>query len=231
MGRTGATFQRYSRRVIARQVTAQGWDAEAVARQLVHGLRSGGDAPRLVVVFAHWRIDPAVLASALAPVFAPAPVVGCTTIGVVSAMPGEASAGAMALYGDGVRAGIGLAAELSKLSLARSRDAVVTAAAALGLRPEALEPGRHAAITLVDGRCGAEEAFCIGSAAAAPRIRFVGGCASTDLDQGRRTRVWANGEVLSDAGIVIVLDSDHPFHAVTSAHLVPTELKTVVFHG
>ena len=40
--------------------------------------------------------------------------------------------------------------------------------------------------------------------------------------------MWANGEVLSDAGVVVVLDSDQPFHAVTSAHLVPTELKTVV---
>jgi len=34
--------------------------------------------------------------------------------------------------------------------------------------------------------------------------------------------------VMSDAGVVVVLDSDHPFYAVSSAHLVPTELKTVV---
>jgi len=40
--------------------------------------------------------------------------------------------------------------------------------------------------------------------------------------------VWVNGEVLTDAGVVIVLESDQPFHAVTSAHLVPTELRTVV---
>jgi hypothetical protein len=42
------------------------------------------------------------------------------------------------------------------------------------------------------------------------------------------TSVWVNGEVLTDAGVVIVLESDQPFHAVTSAHLVPTELRTVV---
>ncbi|HEX8109409.1 MAG TPA: FIST N-terminal domain-containing protein, partial [Kofleriaceae bacterium] len=119
--------------------------------------------------------------------------------------------------------------------LTHSHDAVHRAAAALGTSADALEPGRHVAITLVDGRYDREEAFCIGTAAAAPRIRFVGGCTSTDLDHGdgasprtSQTSVWVNGEVLTDAGVVVVLESDQPFHAVTSAHLVPTELKTVV---
>ncbi|MBC7974344.1 MAG: FIST C-terminal domain-containing protein, partial [Myxococcales bacterium] len=107
-------------------------------------------------------------------------------------------------------------------------DAVHQAAAALGTTAAALDPGRHIAITLVDGRCHHEEAFCIGSAAAAPQIRFVGGSASADVEREDQTVVWAHGDVLSDAAIVIVLDSDQPFHAVTSAHLTPTELRTVV---
>jgi hypothetical protein len=83
---------------------------------------------------------------------------------------------------------------------------------------------------MVDGRYDREEAFCIGSAAAAPRIRFIGGCTSTDHGGGAamRTSVWVNGQVLTDAGVIIVLESDQPFHAVSSAHLVPTELRTVV---
>ena len=78
-------------------------------------------------------------------------------------------------------------------------------------------------------RCGHEEAFCIGSAATAPQIRFVGGCAATEIELDQRAPyVWANGEVLADAGVVVLLESELPFQAVTSAHLVPTEVKTVV---
>jgi hypothetical protein len=158
-------------------------------------------------------------------------VVGCSTLGVIGPGPaatGEPAAVALGLYGDWVRVGIGVAPELSKAALTRSHDAVHQAAAALGTTAAALDPGRHIAITLVDGRGHHEEAFCIGSAAAAPQIRFVGGSASADLEREDRTVVWAHGDVLSDAAIVVVLDSDQPFHAVSSAHLTPTELRTVV---
>ncbi|MBA3822214.1 MAG: hypothetical protein H0X17_25235 [Deltaproteobacteria bacterium] len=102
------------------------------------------------------------------------------------------------------------------------------AALSMGRSPAGLDPSRHVAITLVDGRCGQEEAFCIGSAAAAPQIRFVGGCASTDVQANRQPEIWVQGEVLSDAGLVIVLESELPFEAVRSAHLLATESKTVV---
>ncbi len=210
---------------IARRVGAHGSDAEAVARELAEGLR--GEGLRLAVVFADWRIDAAVLARRLQQAI-PAPIVGCTTIGVISGTGTAPSAVAIGFYGDWLRVGIGIATDLPKSALARSRDAVHQAVAALGTTAEALQSHRHVAFTLVDGSCGHEEAFCIASAATAPQIRMVGGSAATELGSARRAYVWVNGEVLADAGIVVVLESSLPFEAVTSQHMVSTDMKTVV---
>ena len=190
--------------------------------------RLGGPGLQLALVFADRRLDPVVFAGLQHRLSAP--VVGCAAQGLIGAPEtgGDPGVIGLGLYGDWVRVGIGVARELSKAALTRSHDAVHHAAGALGTTADALDPGRHVALTLVDGRYDHEEAFCIGAAAAAPRIRFIGGCTSTDGERTPATSVWAHGEALSDAGVVIVLDSDHPFHAVTSAHLVPTELKTVV---
>jgi hypothetical protein len=219
--------------VVAEPIARQALVAGRVPEDLVRGLvdRLAGPELRIAFVFADHRLDPSVIAGvaqigrALA-----APVVGCSARGVIGPRPAgaEPSIAALGLYGDWLRVGIGVATDLSRAALGHSHDAVHHAAAALGTTADALEPGRHVAVTLVDGRYDREEAFCIGSAAAAPRIRFVGGCTSTDLDRDDQSCVWANGEVMSDAGAIVVLDIDLPFHAVTSAHLVPTELKTVV---
>lgn len=211
--------------MIARNAWARGTDPASVAEQLIERLR--GDGLRLAVVFADWRIDPARLARELARGLAPAPTVGCTTLGVIGGAP-DTTASALGLYGDWVRVGVGVAPELPKSALAHSRDAIHQAATALGTTAQALDPARHVALTLVDGSCGHEEAFCIGSAAAAPQIRVVGGSAATEHGTARRAMVWANGEALADAGVVVVLDSARPFEAVTSSHLVATDVRTVV---
>jgi hypothetical protein len=212
---------------IARQALATGGDPDQLARALVERLT--GPGLQIAFVFADHRLDPATFAGIQRRL--PAPVVGCTTVGVLG--PGAVAGAAPAvvglgLYGDWLRVGVGIAPELSRAGLQRSREAVHRAAVALGTTADALDPGRHVAITLLDGLCTAAEAFCIGSAASAPKIRFIGGGASTDIAQDRRTYVWAHGEVLYDAGVVVVLDTDQPFSVVTSSHLVPTELKTVV---
>ena len=200
-------------------------DAEGVARELAAQLRD--PQLRLAVVFADWRITAETLASELQRALAPATVVGCTAHSVLGAGPGP-SAAAIGFYGDWLRAGIGIAAELPKSPIARSRDALHRAAAALGQVPAQLDPRRHVAVTLVDSSCGHEDAFCLGSAAVAPQIRFVGGSASTEIPPTHPAHVWARGEVIPDAGVVVVLESELPFEALTSSHLMPTEVKTVV---
>src|SRR5262249_5144977 len=105
---------------------------------------------------------------------------------------------------------------------------VIQAAHALGTVPAALDPARHVAITMFDGRSGHEEAFCIGSAAAAPQIRVVGGGAGTEIPSTRSPFVWCNGEVVGDAGVVVLVASQLPFHVLASSHLVATATRTVV---
>jgi hypothetical protein len=210
---------------VARNVIVHGDDALRVAAELVDKLAARDLS--IAFVFADWRIDTHALARALHRGLAPATSVGCTTIGVIGAGTTPAAA-AVGLYGDAVRAGVGLATELSSSALTHGRDAIARAADALGTTARALDPARHVAVTFVDGKCGHEEAFCIGSAAAAPQIKVVGGCAATELAGPRPSFVWANGEALADAGAVVVLDCRVPFHAVTSSHLVPTDQRTVV---
>ncbi len=210
---------------IARTVTASGYEAGSVVEQLVAGL--GGDGLRLAVVFADWRVDPAELAGGLQRAL-PAPVVGCTTIGVIGTGVDAPSAAAVGLYGDWLQVGIGLASDLPTCALAHGRDAVHQAAADLGRTVDSLDPAQHVAFTLVDGSCGHEEVFCIASAATAPQIRYVGGCAATESGSSRRSYVFARGETFVDAGIVVILQTALPFEAVTSQHMIATKVKTVV---
>jgi hypothetical protein len=214
-------------RSIARQVVATGTDATKVAAKIVDEL--AGPDLRLALVFADWRLDPATIAATTYRGLR-APVVGGVTHGVIGhgISYEEVAAVGVGFYGDWLRVGIGVAPELPKAALARSRDAVQHAATMLGTRVDALDSNKHVGISIVDGTCGHEEAFCIGSAAAAPKIRFVGGCTATESASERRAPVWVNGEVLVDAGVVLVLASELPFYALTSAHLVPTEVRTVV---
>lgn len=207
---------------------AEGDTAERVAASLVDQLR----APdlRFAIVFSESTLELATIANRIQRGLSPAAAVGATAVGVVG--PATASrlprAVALGLYGDQIRVGVGVAPELPKSALTRSRDAVHRAATALGTTAAALDARLHVGITLLDGRCGHEEAFCIGSAAAAPQIRMVGGTAAVEVQSPRDAYIWAMGEVLVDAGIVLVLESLLPFHAVTSSHLLPTEVKTVV---
>jgi len=213
---------------IARQVVATGANTEQVAREIVEGLA----APdlRIAFVFADWRHDSQTIALATQRGLSPAVTVGCTTTGVIgngAPLDGQSVVG-LGFYGDWLHLGIGVAADLPKSALSRSRDAVHRAAVSMGRSATGLDPSRHVAITMVEGRSGQEEAFCIGSAAAAPQIRFVGGCAATEVQSMRKPNIWLGGEVMTDAGIVILFESELPFHAVNSAHLFSTECKTVV---
>lgn len=219
---------------VARRVLAIGANAAHVSAQLCEALR----APdlRLAIVFSDWQLDPDTLASELHRNLAPATVIGGTTIGVIAndapatadAAGGRLRAVALGLYGDWLRVGVGVAHEISRATLNRSRDAVHHALSSLRRTTDALDPSRHLGLTLFDGHCGAAEAFCIGSAVAAPQIRFVGGAVATDLTSDLRPVMWVDGKPLVDAGVIAVLECQLPFHPVTSAHLTSTPVKTVV---
>lgn len=223
MDENGATFQRYSGcEMIANQVVVEGEDAERVARAIVDGLR--GPDLAFAFVFADWRLDASVIGT-LTHRELGVPVVGGTTLGVIGPRPTSGmTAVALGFYGSALEFGVGLATDVPRSPIPKTRQAVQEAAAALGTTVDQLDPARHVGVMIVDGKCGAEEACCIGSAAAAPRIRFVGGC----VDSVHRPVVWAAGQAISDAAVVVVIESSLPFAVVQSTHVVPTDIKTVV---
>ncbi|HEY0254585.1 MAG TPA: FIST N-terminal domain-containing protein, partial [Kofleriaceae bacterium] len=210
--------------MLARNVTVWGDDPTLVSKQLGEKLVARDLA--LVVVFADWRLDRVAFTGELRRVFGAVPLVGATAVGIVG---DGGSTAALGLYG--IRAGVGVAPELSKHALLHGRDAVERAANGLGTRAEALDPHRHVAFSLVDGSTQREEPFCVGAASAAPQIKMVGGGASTGLDgltRLGRQAVWANGELYTDAAVVVMLETQRAFETITSNHLVATELRTVV---
>jgi hypothetical protein len=216
--------------VIARSVAARGVDAVLVAKELGEKLVAPDLADlALVIVFADSAVDQPTLARETRTIFGAIPVVGCSTTGAIgSAELGAPGAVALGLYGTGVRVGLGVATELSSGAEARTRAAVEDAAASLGLSCETLDPERHVMVTLFEGSGHMDEPFCFASAVSAPQLRAVGGAASARANDGEVRHVFANGEALADAGIVIVLEPGVKFETLTSSHLVPTELRCVV---
>ncbi len=167
------------------------------------------------------------------------PVVGCTAAGVVGARQPRGPAG------DGraraLRRLVRSSASASPPTCTSTRSGAAGRRSNVRRRRWA-RPARRSIRCVTSrsrsstDRCRHEEPFCIGSAAAAPQIRFVGGGASTALDaRGAnplgRTAVFANGEALSDAGIAVVLETSRRFEVITSNHLVATGIKTVVTAG
>ena len=214
--------------MIARNVLARGVEGQRVAAELAEQLASPG--LRLVIAFADSRIDDLEAFARELQARVDAPVVGCTAsavLGVLDHLDVPVST-AIGCYGDWLRAGIGVATELAKSPIVRSRDAIRRAAASLRVEPEELDPTSHVGFTLVDGTSNHEDGFCIGSAAAVPQIKVVGGVASLQRPNERGARVFALGEAFDDAGVVVVLESKRRFEAFTSQHVVPTDVKTVV---
>jgi hypothetical protein len=200
-------------------------DVAAIAALLAAAL---GD-PALLLVFATCQAPTRDLARALAGRFAHTTIVGCTSVGEIGPHGAEeGSIAVFALYAPWVEAGVGLARDLRGHTLAESRAAVTAAAAALGRAPADLDPRRHVAITLFDGRSSLAEGFCLATASTAPKIHFVGGAASDQIGGPPRTRIFVGEEVVEGGGVVIVLDTDLPFRPVAWEHLEPTRLKAVV---
>lgn len=195
------------------------------------------DADSLVLAFVSSELRPAEVASELARALAPGRVVGCTSIGEIAGPVTTGTAVALRLDRSRVGFGVGLAAGLSRGPLQAARAAVIEASAGLGLTPEHLDPARHVAITLVDGRSAMVEGFCLGSAATAPRIGFVGGAASDASDAPRSAAgpgrpelaaIFHDGVAHRDAGLVVMLAPTGSFEVITSEHMMPTPLRVVV---
>lgn len=218
---------------LGRQAHASG-EAGAVVGDRLAAQLAGGDLA-LTLVFADHRLRLGPISAAIERATG-APCVACATTGIISpadpamraADAGEVAepqAMAIALSRQWVRAGVGVARDLGHHAVASARAATYQAAAALGISPAALETERHVAISLFDGRSGHEESFCVGSAGAAPQVKFVGGVGWAEPGIAN---LAVGGAELSGAGAVILLESSRPFRTFSSVHVEPSPTRCVV---
>ncbi|MEZ4361875.1 MAG: FIST N-terminal domain-containing protein [Kofleriaceae bacterium] len=220
---------------LCRQATASGASSEAVADALASQL--AGSQAALVLAFADHRLDLRHLGAVLERTVE-APFVGGATTGVISSHarwprgPGgdpqpepEPRAVAVALSRAWFRVGLGVARDLGHNAVASARAATHQAACSLKIAPALLDPARHVALSLFDGRCGQEESFCVGSAGAAPQLRFVGG---VPWAPAGAANLVVGSEGLRDAGVVVVLESARAFRTVSSVHVEPSPVRCVV---
>lgn len=235
-------------RAVAQRVDVTGGGARAVRRasvparspeQVADDLAAAlaPEPTALVIAFVSSELDPAAVAAAMKARMAPAQVVGCTSFGEIAGPVASRTAVAVVLDGVRVKYGVALAPDLSRGPIQAGRAAVIAAASAMNLVAEDLDPARHVAITLVDGRSPMAEGFCLGTAATAPRIGFVGGAASDtrNVPRGNGTAndpqtaaVFHDGAAHRDAGLVVVLAPQGSFEVITSEHMIATPLRVVV---
>lgn len=171
------------------------------------------------------------LASALARAFPDLPVAGCSTAGEISS-EGLSDGGlvAIAFPKSGFEVVSTLIPDVSRLSVDRGSEAVARLRADLQRRRPAARPGQTFAVSLIDGLCNREEAVVSAIDWALGDIPLVGGSAGDDL-AFRATTLVHGGTVHTDAAILILVHTDHPFQVFKTDNFEPTATKLVVTHS
>lgn len=82
-------------------------------------------------------------------------------------------------------------------------------------------------LLLVDGLAGQEDALVSAIDAALPSVPVLGGSAGDGLDF-RQTTLLAHGQVMSNAAVFLLVETDLAVSEVTFAHFSPTETRVVV---
>ncbi len=187
-----------------------------------------GNAPSLLLVFASTKQDPREVAAALATRFPGVPTAGCTTAGEI--VDGELSTGALvvsAIWSPEVRWAVGVVPSMTAVDAASARKTADELFARLGITRDQADPNKHFCITFMDGLCMKEEHVVALMADALEGLPLVGGSAGDDL-AFQSTRVFANGEALTNAAVLLLAVSEIPFHVVKHQHYKPTERDLVI---
>lgn len=181
-----------------------------------------------LIVFFSSAMDGAELARRLGETLPGVPVAGCSTAGEISHQ-GLTDHGlvAIAFPREGFDVVSTVIPEVSRLAMDRGSEAVVRLKADLRQRRPDLLPGRTFAVSLIDGLCMREEAVVSALDWALGEVPLVGGSAGDDL-AFRVTSLIHDGTAHTDAAILILVATDHPFRVFKSDNFAPTDRKLVV---
>lgn len=197
-----------------------------VAADLAQSLHQ--DDLRLVLLFVSADYDLDALAPALQARFGDVPVVGCTTAGEIG--PDgyrRGSVTGLSLGGAHFAAAVRVIDGLETFNLNRGHEMVRAAVQDLVRGAPHTSRERMFAITLIDGLSGLEEGVVSALHTALGEIPLTGGSAGDSM-RFRRTCILADGRFRSDAALLVLVATDHPFRVFKTEHFVAGEEKTVV---
>lgn len=182
----------------------------------------------LVLIFHSIVFDAAELIGEIVHVFPNTRVCGCSTAGEITPSGfSDESIVAIAFPRAGFRVSLAPIEGISRISMT---DVFETCRQ---LRSEFLGVGDQSclshsfAIMLVNGLSNAEEKLVAAVRSAIPEIPLAGGSAGDGL-RCERAFVFADGRLIDDGAVIILMDSAIPFRVFTMHNFNPTSLRFVV---
>lgn len=204
--------------------------ASASLRDAIAELRLGlGDGEfQHVLAFFSAAHEPESLFSALATAFPDIPVTGCSTAGEITPA-GMIENGVLliAFPKEGFRIHTALIEGIGEFAVERASETVRRLKSQLRGDGDRKRADRAFALMLVDGLSNAEETLVAAVHWAIDDVHLVGGSAGDGL-AFRRTFLLHEGNIVSNAAVLIMVETDFPFCVFKSQNFEPTAIKLVV---
>ena len=190
--------------------------------------------PALPVTFSHLLAfysadyDAVDLAAQLSIAFAGVPISGCSTAGEIA--PDGMSDGNIVLVAfpaDNFRIHAGLIEGVETFAVERASDTVRRLRSKLRMGAAERSSDRVFALMLVDGLSNAEEMVVAAVHWAVDDVQLIGGSAGDAL-AFERTSLIHDGQVVHNAAVLIMVETDVPFRIFKTQNFEPTPVKLVV---
>jgi hypothetical protein len=197
--------------------------AAAELRRLISHDKAG-----LALAFVSNRYDRDAMADCLRREFGSVPVIGCTTAGEIGPwgyMEGGVSG--LTLGRDDLIYEIGMMEGVSRLDIRHGQAFAYGLRQRLAQRAEPFDTNRCFALLLIDGLCGHEEHVARAIHDGLGGIPMVGGSASDGMDF-RQTAVLYDGRFHTDAAVLLVAATPHPFVSFKTQHFACGVQRMVV---
>jgi hypothetical protein len=201
--------------------------AEAVSELLQ---QVGQPDMALVVFFASPSYDRAGLAEAIRAQLPGIEVIGCTTAGEITSDGYRENTIAGVSFGRAdYKATIRLISDLDRFRMEAGSIVVHELLGDLGLAPPTARsvPNQIFGMLLIDGLSRQEEAVVSSISRFLDPVPLFGGSAGDGLDFGV-TWVFADGAFHTNAAVIALIETDHPFTVFKLDHFRPTDKKMVV---
>ena len=199
--------------------------AGAVA-ELKRGL--GDESYQHIIAFFSGPHDPGELAAALAQAFPGTPVSGCSTAGEIT--PAGMVEGGILLIAfphAGFKIHTGVIEDAGNQGVERATELVRKLKSQISEDVDRKRRERVFALMLVDGLSNLEESLVAAVHWAIDDVQLIGGSAGDGLAFLRTSLIY-DGRVVTRSAILIMIETDFPFHVFKTQNFEPTPIKLVV---